>query len=288
MGAPHGMDQVVSSGSRATAEPMGAPRIVLEAVERTYADRRHEVRALGPLDLTVDDGEFLCVVGPSGCGKSTLLRLVAGLVRPSAGRIEIRQRDPSRHLVSMVFQDHSVYPWRTVAQNVRMGLDVTTTLPKQERNRRAAHWIDRLGLSDFADAYPSALSGGMRQRVSIARALAVDPEILLMDEPFASLDAQLRQLLQEELLRLWEEDRRTVVFITHSIDEAVVLGDRVVVMSARPGKVKAAYEVPFSRPRHLNLRGTPAFAEVVQKTWDLLRDEVIIELEESTKPAEGH
>jgi NitT/TauT family transport system ATP-binding protein len=188
----------------------------------------------------------------------------------------------------MVFQDHSVFPWRTVAENVQMGLDIATDLPKAEKEARVRHWLDRLGLTDVADAHPATLSGGMRQRVSIARALAVDPEILLMDEPFASLDAQLRMLLQDELLRLWEEDRRTVVFITHSIDEAVVLGDRVVIMGARPGTIKASFEVPFARPRDLSLRGSAEFGEVVQRIWELLRQEVITELAESRQEAVGH
>jgi NitT/TauT family transport system ATP-binding protein len=270
------------------SEVTGRPRINFEGVERVFADRHREVKALGPLDLAIGEGEFLSVVGPSGCGKSTLLRLVGGLLPPSAGRIDIVHRDPSRHLVAMVFQDHSVFPWRTVAQNVQMGLDIATELPKAEKEERVRHWLDRLGLTDVADAHPATLSGGMRQRVSIARALAVDPEILLMDEPFASLDAQLRMLLQDELLRLWEEDRRTVVFITHSIDEAVVLGDRVVIMGARPGTIKASFEVPFARPRDLSLRGSAEFGEVVQRIWELLRQEVITELAESRNEAVGH
>jgi NitT/TauT family transport system ATP-binding protein len=280
------MDTLMLNGH--VDEVMARPRINFEAVERVFVDRQREVKALGPLDLVIGDGEFLSVVGPSGCGKSTLLRLVGGLLPPSAGRIDIVQRDPDRHLVAMVFQDHSVFPWRTVAQNVQMGLDIATDLPKAEKEARVAHWLDRLGLTDVGGAHPATLSGGMRQRVSIARALAVDPEILLMDEPFASLDAQLRTLLQDELLRLWEEDRRTVVFITHSIDEAVVLGDRVAVMGARPGTIKASFDVPFDRPRDLSLRGSPEFGEVVQNIWGLLRQEVITELAESRAEAGGH
>jgi NitT/TauT family transport system ATP-binding protein len=280
------MDTLMLNGH--VGEVTARPRINFEAVERVFIDRQREVKALGPLDLAIGDGEFLCVVGPSGCGKSTLLRLVGGLLPPSAGRIDIVQRDPARHLVAMVFQDHSVFPWRTVAQNVQMGLDIATDLPKAEKEARVAHWLDRLGLTDVGGAHPATLSGGMRQRVSIARALAVDPEILLMDEPFASLDAQLRTLLQDELLRLWEEDRRTVVFITHSIDEAVVLGDRVAVMGARPGTIKASFDVPFDRPRDLSLRGSPEFGEVVQNIWGLLRQEVITELAESRAEAGGH
>jgi len=256
-------------------------RILARGVERVYASRKGEVKALGPFDLTVREGEFLCIVGPSGCGKSTFLRLLGGLVRPTAGEIEIAHRDRSRHLVSVVFQDHSIFPWQTVAQNVRTGLDFATELDKQEKDDRVAYWLGRLGLADFAKAYPAALSGGMRQRVSIARALAVDPEVLLLDEPFASLDAQLRTLLQEELTTLWEQDQRTVVFITHALDEAIYLGDRVVIMSARPGVARAEIDVPFPRPRADELRGTPEFAELMQRTWDVLRDEVMAELARS-------
>jgi NitT/TauT family transport system ATP-binding protein len=204
---------------------------------------------------------------------------VGGLINPTAGAIDIVHRNPDRHLVSTVFQDHSIFPWQTVEQNVRTGLDIATRLSKEEKADRVGYWLGRMGLTAFAKSYPAALSGGMRQRVSIARALAVDPEILLMDEPFASLDAQLRLLLQEELIKLWEQDRRTVVFITHSLDEAIFLGDRVVIMSARPGVLRAEVPIPFARPRSHELRGTPEFAELVERTWGVLRDEVMTELD---------
>jgi NitT/TauT family transport system ATP-binding protein len=248
-------------------------------VERVYATRKSEVKALGPFDLEVREGEFCCIVGPSGCGKSTFLRLVAGLIPPTAGSIDITHTDPNRHLVSVVFQDHSIFPWQTVRRNVQTGLDLATNLSKEEKRARVDDWLRRMGLSDFADAYPGALSGGMRQRVSIARAMAVDPEILLMDEPFASLDAQLRTLLQDELISLWERDRRTVLFITHALDEAIFLGDRLIVMSARPGKVRQVIDVPFPRPRARELRGSPEFAQMVEETWHILREEVMAELE---------
>jgi NitT/TauT family transport system ATP-binding protein len=254
-------------------------RISARAAERSYATRTSLVHALGPLDLDVQEGEFLCIVGPSGCGKSTFLRLVAGLINPTAGSIDIRHANPDRHLVATVFQDHSIFPWQTVERNVRTGLDIATKLSKQEKAERVDYWLSRLGLAAFAKSYPATLSGGMRQRVSIARALAVDPEILLMDEPFASLDAQLRLLLQEELIKLWEQDRRTVIFITHSLDEAIFLGDRVVIMSARPGVLRSEVPIGFPRPRSHELRGTPEFAQLVEQTWDVLRDEVMTELE---------
>jgi NitT/TauT family transport system ATP-binding protein len=251
-----------------------APRICARALERTFDDGKRIVHALGPVDLEVEEGEFVCIVGPSGCGKSTLLRVIAGLVNPSAGELEIAHHDPDASLLGMVFQDHSVYPWKTVESNVRFGLDVQRKLPRSERKERVAFYLEKLGLSDFAKAYPATLSGGMRQRVSIARALAVGPEVILMDEPFASLDAQLRTILQDELVDLWESERRTVVFITHDIDEAIFLGDRVLTMTARPGVFVAEHKVPFPRPRDHELRGTPEFAALRQEIWHILRSEV--------------
>jgi NitT/TauT family transport system ATP-binding protein len=251
-------------------------KITARAVERTFDAGR--VQALGPLDLEIDDGEFVTIVGPSGCGKSTFLRIVAGLIPPSAGTIELSVAD-QRHATAMVFQDYSIYPWKKVLDNVRFGLDVAG-VPKREGNERARKYLSRIGLADRADSYPSTLSGGMRQRVAIARALAVEPEILLMDEPFAALDAQLRQVLQDELLELWQADRRTVLFVTHSLEEAILLADRVVVMSARPGKILEIQRVPFPRPRHADIRNTPEFVELQAKLWGLLRTEVEAHLAE--------
>lgn len=252
------------------------PHIRARDVERVFDDGKRVVHALGPFDLDIREGEFLCIVGPSGCGKSTFLRLLAGLTRPSGGEIDIQHRQQDRPLMGMVFQDHSVYPWKTVEKNVRFALDLQKKgrPPKGERDARVASYLKRLGLSDFAKAYPATLSGGMRQRVSIARALAIEPEIILMDEPFAALDAQLRIILQNELVELWEAERRTVVFITHSIEEAIFLGDRVVIMTARPGKFHSEFVVPFDRPRDQALRGDPQFAALQQEIWSVLSDEV--------------
>jgi NitT/TauT family transport system ATP-binding protein len=276
----------VTSGTETflAKQPDSAPggaagiRLLARDLTRVYADRKREVPALGPVNLEVQDGEFVCVVGPSGCGKSTLLRLIAGIIRPTSGEMEILHTNPDRHLVSVVFQEYSIFPWLTVAQNVRTGLDLATHLRKEQKRERVDYWLRRLGLADFANAYPGSLSGGMRQRVSIARALAVDPEILVMDEPFAALDAQLRTLLQDELAELWEQDRRTVVFVTHSLDEAILLGDRVLIMSARPGVIRSELHVPFPRPRGPELRGSAEFGALVQQTWDILREEVMAEL----------
>jgi NitT/TauT family transport system ATP-binding protein len=256
------------------ASPEGPARIVATGLERLFDDGRQIVHALGPLDLAVGDGELVSILGPSGCGKSTLLRVIAGLVSPSKGELAIRRTDPERSLLGMVFQDHSVYPWKTVERNVRFGLDVERRRPRAERNALVAKALERLGLAEFAKAYPHTLSGGMRQRVAIARALVLQPEVLLMDEPFASLDQQLRRLMQDELVDLWETEQRTMVFVTHSIDEAIYLSDRVVVMSARPGRICAEHTVPFGRPRAHDLRASPEFAALQEEIWEVLRTEV--------------
>jgi NitT/TauT family transport system ATP-binding protein len=249
------------------------PKISVRGLERTFASRKQSIVALGPIDLEVEEGGFCCVVGPSGCGKSTLLRILAGLTNPSTGEAVIWSRTPAAVPVAMVFQDYSIYPWKTVEANVALGLELAH-VGKAETKARVGEWLRRFGLDEFAKAYPATLSGGMRQRVSIARALVLEPEVLLMDEPFAALDAQMRLLLQEELLRLWEADRRTVVFVTHSLEEAILLGDRVVVMSSRPGRVLADIPVPFERPRVPELRGDAQFAALHGRLWELLRGEV--------------
>ncbi|MFI1582953.1 ABC transporter ATP-binding protein [Embleya sp. NPDC020630] len=248
-----------------------AGRIRAAGVERRFGRGASRVHALGPLELEVEAGEFCCIVGPSGCGKSTFLRIVAGLVKPTAGRVEVTAA--TANPAAMVFQNYGISPWKTVLANVRFGLDLRR-VPRKEANARAHDWLGRLGLADFADRYPAALSGGMQQRVSIARALAVEPEILLMDEPFAALDAQLRTILQDELLEICQADKRTVLFVTHSLEEALVLGDRVLVMSARPGRLIAERVPPFVRPRTGEVRRSPEFAAMQAELWELLRGEV--------------
>jgi NitT/TauT family transport system ATP-binding protein len=260
------------------APPGGNARIVVRGLHKVFETASGKVVvALQDIDLNVRPGEFLCIVGPSGCGKSTFLRLLAGLEQSSAGEIRIDVTRPDRPLNSMVFQEQSTFPWMTVRQNTAFGLEMRG-VDRRVRDELVGNYLRKVGLEDFANAYPYQLSGGMRQRVCLARAFANEPEVLLMDEPFASLDEQTRILMQEELLRVWEgEHGRTVVFITHSIDEAVLLGDTVVVMSARPGRVKATFAVPFPRPRgqlaELKLR--PEFAQLTYKVWEVLRDEVL-------------
>ncbi|HEX3786504.1 MAG TPA: ABC transporter ATP-binding protein [Pseudonocardiaceae bacterium] len=242
-------------------------------VTRTFVTRRHTVHALGPVDLTVQRGQFVAIVGPSGCGKSTMLRIVAGLAAPTTGELVIDRTERGTPLCSMVFQDYGIFPWKTVLANVRMPLDIAG-VPRRQANATARDWIKRAGVTGFESAYPATLSGGMRQRVALARAFVANPEILLMDEPFAALDAQLRLVLQQELLRVWEAHRRTVLFVTHAIDEALLLADRVVVMSSRPGRILDDIEVPFARPRTRAVRAEAEFGALEDRIWRLLKGEV--------------
>ena len=255
-------------------------KIAVKDVTCTYVDGKEEVQALGPINLEIHDGEFVCLIGPSGCGKSTLLRMVGGLSLPSSGEVDLRVADPAR-ATATVFQDYSIYPWKNVQSNVRFGLDLAG-VPKREGNDRAKTYLDRLGIGDRAKAYPSALSGGMKQRVAIARALAVEPDILLMDEPFSAIDAQMRHVLQDQLLSIWQADRRTVLFVTHSIEEAILLADRVVMLSNRPGQIIADRRVDIERPRDaVSARSSKQFAELHDELWELMRGEVQRHLAES-------
>jgi len=206
--------------------------------------------ALERFDLAVDDGEFVCLLGPSGCGKSTVLNIVAGFIAPTAGRVildGVEVRGPGRDR-GVVFQEHALFPWFRVGQNVEFGLKMAR-LSRQERVRIGDRYLDLVSLRPFREAYPKELSGGMKQRVAIARALAPDPKVLLMDEPFAALDAQTRRLMQDELTKIWTATGKTILFVTHAIEESLLLADRVVVMSARPGRIKAELAVPLARPR---------------------------------------
>lgn len=252
-------------------EQMSA-RITITNVAKRYHSRQGEVVALKEVNLVVEPGEFMCIIGPSGCGKSTLLRMVAGISDYDDGAINITPVDGQAR-TAMVFQEYALFPWRTVLDNVAFGLEMRN-IDRQTRRTIAQDYLSRVGLARFAAAYPHQLSGGMKQRVAIARALANDPAILLMDEPFAALDAQTRYLMQEELLRIWEADRKTVVYITHSLEEAVMLGDRVALMTARPGRIKQLYSIDLPRPRALALRTTTRFNQLVQMIWDDLVEEV--------------
>jgi NitT/TauT family transport system ATP-binding protein len=253
------------------------PKLEAQDVRLDYIQPRtnSRMRALDGVELKIMDGEFVSIVGPSGCGKTTFLSVVAGLIRASAGRVLVDGRavtkpGPDR---AVVFQDASLLPWRTVLGNVRYGLECLN-IGAREAKARAAHFIEMVGLSGFEDHYPYELSGGMQQRVNLARALVVDPKILLMDEPFASLDAQTREVMQEELLQIWVKARKTVLFVTHQIDEAIYLSDRVVVFSGRPGKVKASIPVPIERPRRLAVKREPRFHAVEDTIWSLIEEDV--------------
>ena len=255
-------------------------KIIIEQLGKVFQARNGRVEALRDVNLVIPNGQFCCIVGPSGCGKTTLLRILAGLEEHTEGRLELAHHDQSKPLNSMVFQEQSVFPWMTVDDNVAYGLKMRGVTGKACREV-VDYYVDKVGLSAFRRAYPHQLSGGMKQRVSVARAFANDPEILLMDEPFAALDEQNKTLLQEELLKIWEESKKTVVFITHSIDEALILGDRVVVMTAHPGTIKADISVGFPRPRRVyELKAEPAFGELAYNVWSHLRDEVMRAKEE--------
>ena len=256
-----------------SAEP---GRIVVEGVDLTFTPAlRDPVVALRDVNLTVEPGEFVCVVGASGSGKSTLLRLLDGLLEPTAGTITSGGKPvtgPSSDR-AMVFQSDNLMPWSTVIDNVAYGL-VISGMRRARARELAAEQLARVGLAGSAHQYPRQLSGGMRQRVNIARALTVNPQVLLLDEPFAALDAQTREIMSAELLRIWNADRKTVVFITHQIDEAVYLADRVVVLSARPGTVREIVPIGFDRPRDLSVKRSPDFGRVVDHIWTLIEDEV--------------
>ncbi len=253
----------------------GNTGITLRNVYKTFCSRSGPINALYDISLDIGDGEFFCIVGPSGCGKTTLLRILAGLEETSGGEVVINANSGGRPLNAMVFQEQSIFPWMTVRDNVSYGLRLRG-VGKKERHSIADHYIRMIGLTKFADSYPHQLSGGMKQRVSVARAFASDPEILLMDEPFGALDEQNRILLQQELLRIWENSRKTTVFITHSIDEALCLGDRVMVMTVHPGRLKTIVDIDLPRPRDIAaIRTTLRYNELFRGIWLSLRDEVL-------------
>jgi NitT/TauT family transport system ATP-binding protein len=254
----------------------GRPQITVESVSHTYRPPRgRAVLALDQISIDVRPREFLVLLGPSGCGKSTLLYLIGGFLPIETGLITVNGRPvtepgPDR---GIVFQHFALFPWKTVRANVLYGLE-RQGMPKVEREERTQSFINMVGLTGFEDSYPSQLSGGMRQRTAIARTLAFDPATLLMDEPFGALDAQTRHLMQSELLSIWQRTQKTVVFVTHDVQEAVYLADRIAVMSARPGRIKTILDIGFDK-RDPNIQRTKEFAEKVDEIWGLVRDEAI-------------
>ena len=250
----------------------GMPTLQIRAVGKTFSGG---TVALQATDLSVQENDFITILGPSGCGKSTLLRMVAGLDTPSGGNIALDGRPVAGPGADrgMVFQSYTLFPWLTVLQNVCFGLR-EKGMPPQEQHAIAHRFIGKVGLKGFERHFPKQLSGGMQQRVALARALANDPRILLMDEPFGALDHQTRELMQELLLGIWEDERKTVLFVTHDIDEAIFMGSRVVVMSARPGRIKCDIPVPLQHPRHYSMKTTPVFAELKASLTEEIRIEV--------------
>jgi NitT/TauT family transport system ATP-binding protein len=261
-------------------------RLLVEGVSKAYRDAAgREVAALADVTLAVAPEEFVALLGPSGCGKSTLLGIIAGLLAPSAGAVYFEgAARPGRPLTATVFQEFALFPWRTVRANVEFGLEELGVAPA-ERAAIAARQLAAMGLAGFADRYPHQLSGGMRQRVGIARALAVDPAVLLMDEPFSALDAQTRALMMEELLGVWERTRQSVLYVTHNIQEAVFMADRVVVLSRRPGRVIDEVPIGLPRPRVEAHQAEPAFARAAERIWGRIKAQARAALLEPERPA---
>jgi NitT/TauT family transport system ATP-binding protein len=257
-------------------------KVLVDGVTKAYRDGRGQsVEALAGVTFTVEAEALVAVVGPSGCGKSTLLNMLAGLLSPDAGRLGFEGGlSAGRPATAMVFQEFALFPWRTVQANVEFGLEEAGR-PAAERRAIARRFIELTGLGGFERKYPHQLSGGMRQRVGIARALAVDPAVLLMDEPFSALDAQTRQLMQEELLGIWERTRKTIVYVTHNIHEAVWMADRVVVLSRRPARVLEVVDVALKRPRTEAMLGEPAFVQAAERIWALIKSQAQAALRQS-------
>ncbi len=256
---------------------MAKTKLQAVGLRMEYYQPRTERRllALDNVNLSIEEGEFVTIVGPSGCGKTTFINIVDGLLEATKGKIIldgkiVREPGPDR---GMVFQDPCLLPWRTVLKNVIYGLEIRG-MAGPEGRKRARHFINLVGLSGFENNYPHELSGGMQQRCNLARALTVDPEILIMDEPFASLDAQTREIMQSELLQIWREAKKTVLFITHQINEAIYLADRVIIFTARPGRVKDIVRVDIHRPRPLSIKREKQFLQYEDQVWGLIEEEV--------------
>jgi len=269
----------VVANLKAPNKATGVDKIVIRGVNKVFSIRRNneskkEFAALKDVNLNIKAGEFLTIVGPSGCGKSTLLDIIAGLSKPNSGEIFIDNKLITGPALDrgIVLQGYALFPWRTVRHNVEFGLEIKG-IRKEERKEISSRFIKLVGLEGFEDRYPYELSGGMRQRVAIARALAYDPEVLLMDEPFAAVDAQTREIMQDELLRIWEETNKTIIFVTHSIEEAVGLADRVAIMGTNPGHIREIIDIDLPRPRRIgDVRNSTTFSWITHKVWELLQN----------------
>ena len=255
---------------------MAETKLHIHQLTKVYGAGPQEVLAIDQVDLKIRNKEFATILGPSGCGKSTLLKIVAGLAKPSSGVVRMDGKvitEPGQDR-GMVFQSYTLFPWLTVKQNIQFGLEIAG-LDKEKQEQIGQEFVEKVGLKGFEQAYPKGLSGGMKQRVAIARALANNPAILLLDEPFGALDAQTRSLMQELLTTVWEELHKTILFVTHDVEEAIFLSDRVFVMTARPGKIKAEIDIPLLRPRSYEIKSSGDFLRLKKQTLELIREEAI-------------
>jgi NitT/TauT family transport system ATP-binding protein len=252
-------------------------RVICKDVSMVYTTQNGFIEALQNINFEVGDQEFLCVLGPSGCGKTTLLNIIADLLKPTEGEVIYKREKSTNPLNSVVFQEHGIFPWMNVIDNVSFGLEMQG-IKKEERYEISSKFIRKFGLVGFEKSYPHELSVGMKQRVSLARAFVNDPEILLMDEPFAALDAQTKLILQEELLRIWKEFKKSVIYVTHDIEEAILLGDRVIVLTRRPGRIKKDISINLKRPRSIQTESSEEFANLKITIWNLIKEEVHISM----------
>ncbi|WP_066172557.1 ABC transporter ATP-binding protein [Bacillus marinisedimentorum] len=252
------------------------PKIKIKNLSKVFHGRTGEVIALQDVNLDIQENEFVCVVGPSGCGKSTLLNIIAGLEKKSSGMVQADGKEIERpgNERGVVFQQYALFPWKTVIKNVEFGLKLNG-VPKDQRRSKALEHLHMVGLNDFANSYPKELSGGMKQRVAIARAFTADPDVMLMDEPFGALDAQTRAQLQEELLHVWQTEKKTCFFITHDVEEAVLLSQRVIIMSARPGRVKEIIDVDIPYPRNQETKLSDRYVQIKNEIWSKVYKEYL-------------
>ena len=269
---------LTSSPTIASSPPKGSVNV--EGISMTFNRKGHSTHVLDSVNLQIKPGELVCLLGPSGCGKSTLLNIIAGFIKPTAGYVMVDQRQVKKPGADrgFVFQQYSLLPWKTTYQNVEFGLKIKG-IPKAEREDMVGEYLNLVGLGKYRNAYPNQLSGGMQQRASIVRALVNSPSVLLMDEPFAALDAQTRHMMQELLLNIWSTLKTTVIFVTHDIEEAVFLGDRIFVMGVQPGRIKAEIEVPLKRPRHVDDMLSSEFTQLSRQVFELIREETMKSME---------
>lgn len=272
------VQQTLSKVKTQTEPVKGAVNV--EGISMIFSQKTQSTQVLDSVNLQIKPGELVCLLGPSGCGKSTLLNIIAGFIKPTAGYITVDQQPVTRPGADrgFVFQQYSLLPWKTIFQNVELGLRIKG-MPKDERQGMVGEYLNLVGLAKYRDAYPAQLSGGMKQRASIIRALVNSPSVLLMDEPFAALDAQTRHMMQELLLSIWQTLKTTIVFVTHDIEEAVFLGDHIFVMGVQPGRIKAEIDIPLKRPRHMDDMLTAEYTQLNRQVFDLIREETLKSME---------